>query len=156
MVALLVRSGANCEIRDVEGRICTKRTLQPALRITGFTALHVAVQFGCTHVAAYLIAKGQSPDDPDDTRMTPAMWAAYKVYNVDPLRMLATLGADLSKADGTYHNTPLHWAVVQGNHTAISTLLKLKVDLCVLNKVSFPYYSVLSSHSGKGNPARHC
>ncbi|KAH7698377.1 UPF0103/Mediator of ErbB2-driven cell motility (Memo-related) [Aphelenchoides avenae] len=35
-------------------------------------------------------------DDPYDKRMTPAMSAAYKVYNVDPLRMLATLGADLS------------------------------------------------------------
>ncbi|KAH7701502.1 UPF0103/Mediator of ErbB2-driven cell motility (Memo-related) [Aphelenchoides avenae] len=35
-------------------------------------------------------------DDPDDKRMTPAMSAAYKVYNVDPLRMLATLGANLS------------------------------------------------------------
>ncbi|KAH7732088.1 DHHC zinc finger domain containing protein [Aphelenchoides avenae] len=118
MVALLVRSGADCGIRDVEG----------------FTPLHVAVQFGCTPVAAYLVAKGQSPDDPDDTRMTPAMWAAYKVYNVDPPRMLATLGADLAKADGTYHNTPLHWAVVQGNHSAITTLLKLNVDLCALNK----------------------
>ena len=59
--------------------------------------MHIAVQFGCTPVAAYLIAKGQSPDTLDETQMTPAMWAAYKVYNVDPLRMLATLGADLSK-----------------------------------------------------------
>jgi hypothetical protein len=119
MVALLVRNGANCAIRDVEG----------------FTPLHVAVQFGCTPVAAYLIAKGQcTPDDPDDTYMTPAMWAAYKVYNVDPLSMLATLGADLTKVDGTYHNTSLHWAVVQGNHTAINTLLKLNVDLTAFNK----------------------
>lgn len=58
-------------------------------------------------MAAYLVAKGQSPDDPDDTRMTPAMWAAYKVYNVDPLRMLATLGADLSRTDGTYQYVQL-------------------------------------------------
>ncbi|KAH7729743.1 UPF0103/Mediator of ErbB2-driven cell motility (Memo-related) [Aphelenchoides avenae] len=50
----------------------------------------------CTPVAAYLVAKEQPPDDPDDKRITPAMSAAYKVYNVDPSKMLATLGADLS------------------------------------------------------------
>uniref|UniRef100_A0A914BZ09 Palmitoyltransferase n=1 Tax=Acrobeloides nanus TaxID=290746 RepID=A0A914BZ09_9BILA len=118
MIALLVRNGANYEIRDVEG----------------FTPLHIAVQFGCTPVAAYLIAKGQSPDTLDETQMTPAMWAAYKVYNVDPLRMLTTLGADLSKFDSTYHNAPLHWAAVQGNHVAINSLLKLNADLTALNK----------------------
>lgn len=79
---------------------------------------------------------GQSADDTDITRMTPAMWAAYKCYSVDPLKMLATMGADLEKCDGTYGNTALHWAVVQSNHTAINTLIKLNVKLDVVNKVS--------------------
>ncbi|KAI1725462.1 DHHC palmitoyltransferase domain-containing protein [Ditylenchus destructor] len=118
MVSLLVRSGADWSLRDVEG----------------FTALHISVQFGCTPVAAYLVAMGQSPDELDVTRMTPAIWAAYKVYGIDPLKMLATLGADLERSDGTYGNTPLHWAVVQGNHTAINTLIKLNADLMALNK----------------------
>lgn len=118
MVAVLVRNGADWTIRDVEG----------------FTALHVAVQFGCIPVAAYLIAMGQSPDELDTTRMTPSIWAAYKACSKDSLRMLAKLGADLEKTDSTYRNSPLHWAVAQGNHMAVSTLIKLNVNLSQLNK----------------------
>jgi ankyrin repeat protein len=33
-------------------------------------------------------------------------------------------------------NTPLHWAVVQSNHTAVSALLKLNVNLLPMNKVT--------------------
>lgn len=120
MVALLVRNGADWTLRDVEG----------------FTPLHIAVQFGCTPVVAYLIAMGQSPDELDSTKMTPAIWAAYKVYSVDPLRTLVMLGADVEKHDGNYKNTPLHWAIIQGNHTAINHLLSLNVDLTAKNKVS--------------------
>uniref|UniRef100_A0A1I8AHW8 Palmitoyltransferase n=1 Tax=Steinernema glaseri TaxID=37863 RepID=A0A1I8AHW8_9BILA len=118
IVALLIQNGANPDLRDVEG----------------FTPLHVAVQFSCTPVVAYLLAKGQSPDTPDETQMTPAMWAAFKVYSTDPLRMLATMGADLTKKDANYGNTALHWAVVQGNHMALNVLLDLNVDLTVSNK----------------------
>jgi len=64
MVALLVRNGADWTLRDVEG----------------FTPLHIAVQFGCTPVVAYLVSMGQSPDEFDSTKMTPAIWAAYKVW----------------------------------------------------------------------------
>lgn len=78
---------------------------------------------------------GQSPDELDMGHMTPAIWAAYKVYNVDPLKMLATMGADLSITDRVYGNTALHFAVVQGNRTAIQILIDLKVDLLAINKV---------------------
>lgn len=64
MVALLVNNGADQTMCDVEG----------------FTALHVAVQFAHTPIVAYLIAKGQSVDCPDESGMTPAMWAAYKIF----------------------------------------------------------------------------
>lgn len=67
--------------------------------------------------------------------MTPAMWAAYKINSVHLLRMLASMGADLEKSDGNYANTALHWAVVQGNYTAVNTLLKLLVNLEPINKV---------------------
>lgn len=67
--------------------------------------------------------------------MTPAMWAAYKINNVYPLRMLALMGADLEKTDANYVNTALHWAVIQGNHTAVDTLLKLVNNLEPVNKV---------------------
>lgn len=118
MVALLVTHGADLHLRDVEG----------------FTPLHVAVQFGRTPTAAYLIAAGQSVDERDETMMTPAMWAAYKVFSRDPLRMLIVMGADLSCTDTTCANTALHWAVIQGNHAAINVLLKFNVDLTVCNR----------------------
>jgi palmitoyltransferase len=79
---------------------------------------------------------GQSPDELDSTKMTPVIWAAYKVYSVDPLRTLVMLGADVEKQDGNYKNTPLHWAIIQGNHTAINHLLSLNVDLTAKNKVA--------------------
>ncbi|KHJ99697.1 ankyrin repeat protein [Oesophagostomum dentatum] len=63
MVAFLVTNGAQVEKRDVEG----------------FTPLHVAAQFGATPVVGYLVARGQSVDAPDESRITPAMWAAAKV-----------------------------------------------------------------------------
>ncbi|CAJ0962174.1 unnamed protein product, partial [Mesorhabditis belari] len=118
MVALLVRRGADLLVRDVEG----------------FTALHVAAQFGCTPVVAYLIAIGQSIDCSDVTRMTPLMWAAYKINQVDPLKLLLTLGADLERTDLTYSNTALHWAALQGNSTAINLLVKAGADLTCTNR----------------------
>ena len=101
--------------------------------------MHIAVQFGCTPVAAYLIAAGQSSDELDASRMTPVIWAAYKVNNIDPLQMLAKMGADLEKVDTAYRNSPMHWAVSSHNHTAVNILIKLKVDLMVLNKVLYRY-----------------
>lgn len=118
MVALLVANGADVSLRDVEG----------------FTALHVAVQFGRTPAAAYLIAAGQSVDARDETLMTPAMWAAYKVFSRDPLRMLITMGADLSCVDATYANTALHWAVIQGNHSALNLLIKHSPEINCRNR----------------------
>lgn len=75
------------------------------------------------------------------------------MYSKDPLKMLSKMGADLEKADSTYRqiialkinitqsytqylfrNTPLHWAVVQGNHTAVNVLVKLNVNLLSVNK----------------------
>uniref|UniRef100_A0A0M3HYQ7 Palmitoyltransferase n=2 Tax=Ascaris TaxID=6251 RepID=A0A0M3HYQ7_ASCLU len=118
MVAVLVNSGAAVNIRDVEG----------------FTALHVAVQFGRTPTAAYLIAAGQSVDERDESMMTPAMWAAYKVFSREPLRMLITMGADLSCTDTTYANTALHWAAVQGNHSALNILLRFSSEVAPRNR----------------------
>lgn len=118
MVALLIRNGADSTMRDVEG----------------FTPLHIAIQCGCIPVAAYLIAAGQSSDELDGSRMTPAIWAACKVYSSDALFMLARLGADLERPDMTHRNTPLHWAVIHRNHAAITALCKLEVDLLQQNK----------------------
>uniref|UniRef100_A0A0N5C3U7 Palmitoyltransferase n=1 Tax=Strongyloides papillosus TaxID=174720 RepID=A0A0N5C3U7_STREA len=118
MVALLMKHNADPYLRNVEG----------------FGAIHVAAQFGCTPVVAYLISKGVSPDEKDASSMTPAMWAAYKVHSLDLLKMLTTLKADVNMADISYGNTCLHWAVIQGNTSAVELLVSLDIDINKDNK----------------------
>ncbi|CEF60429.1 Zinc finger, DHHC-type, palmitoyltransferase domain and Ankyrin repeat and Ankyrin repeat-containing domain-containing protein [Strongyloides ratti] len=118
MVALLMKYDANPYLRNVEG----------------FAAIHVAAQFGCTPVVAYLISKGVSPDEKDASSMTPAMWAAYKVHSLDLLKMLVTLKADVNIADVSYGNTCLHWAVIQENTSAVELLVSLDIDINKDNK----------------------
>lgn len=109
-VVLLLAAGADPSIRDAEGISC----------------IHLAAQFGHTALVAYFIAKGVSPDLQDRGGMTALMWASWKVSALDPVRLLITLGANPSSIDHTHGNTPLHWAILARNHTAISTLV-LKV-----------------------------
>lgn len=45
-----------------------------------------------------------------------------------------TLGADLTLVDRANGNTALHWAAIQGNHTAVSILLKHGVSVEPVNK----------------------
>ncbi|KAI6241682.1 Palmitoyltransferase [Aphelenchoides fujianensis] len=118
MVALLIQNGANAEIRDGEG----------------FTALHIAAQFGSTPVVAYLVASGQSLNSADSSNMTPLMWAAFKVQNVNPLGVLLKFGADVNKTDSHFYNTALHWAAVPGNISAIRELVKAGANLEALNR----------------------
>lgn len=48
--------------------------------------------------------------------------------------MLITMGADLSCTDTTYANTALHWAVIQGNHSAVNVLIKYNAELVIRNR----------------------
>jgi ankyrin repeat protein len=118
MVALLVKNGANYNVMDGEG----------------FTVLHTACQYGRTPIACYLIAKGQSPDIRDASQMTPLMYAAARSVGHDPMHMLVSMGADINASDGIFGHTPLHFAVIHGNHSGISTLLKLGANPSILNK----------------------
>lgn len=93
-----------------------------------------ASQFGSTPVVAYLIASGQSVNSTDSSNMTPLMWSAFKVQNVNPLSVLLKLGADVNRTDSNYYNTALHWASVAGNLSAIRELLKIGAPLESLNK----------------------
>ena len=46
----------------------------------GYTAIHLAAQFGHTSIVAYLIAKGQDIDARDINGMTPLMWSCFRVF----------------------------------------------------------------------------
>jgi len=43
------------------------------------------------------------------------------------------MGADVNKKDLLHQHTPLHWAMLVGNHTALNLLTKQNVDLNALN-----------------------
>ncbi|CAD5221859.1 unnamed protein product [Bursaphelenchus xylophilus] len=118
IIALLIQNGADPEIKDGEG----------------FMALHIASQFGSTPVVAYLVASGQSPNALDSTKMTPLMWAAFKVQGLNPLNVLLQLGADVNLVDSNFHDTALHWAVISGNTYAVKELLKTGVKVEALNR----------------------
>ena len=62
-VVILMRAGADPNLKDYEGSSC----------------IHLAAQFGHTAICAYLIAKGINPDTPDRSGMTPLMWCSYKI-----------------------------------------------------------------------------
>lgn len=70
MVVLLMSGGADPSLRDGEG----------------YAAIHLAVQFARSDIAAYLLAKGCDPDLRDKNGMTPLMWACLRVYTTDPTR----------------------------------------------------------------------
>lgn len=118
-VILLVQAGADPTIRDVEGCSC----------------IHIASQFGHTSLVAYFIARGVNHDLQDRSGMTPLMWAAWRVCALDPVRLLLTLGANPSSVDYTHGNTPLHWAIMSRNATAITTLI-IKVGFLVVYRES--------------------
>lgn len=110
-IVLLMAAGADPSLRDAEGCSC----------------IHLAAQFGHTALVAYFIARGVNPDLQDRGGMTALMWAAWKISALDPVRLLLTLGANVSVVDHTHGNTALHWAILARNATAISTLI-LKVS----------------------------
>ncbi|XP_071100123.1 palmitoyltransferase ZDHHC17-like isoform X2 [Haliotis cracherodii] len=117
MVVQLMAYGADPSLRDGEGCSC----------------VHLAAQFGHTAIVAYLIAKGQDVDMVDRNGMTALMWASYRVFGYDPVRLLLTFGASVNKADKYQGNTPIHWASQTGNHLIIKMLLNAGADLNIEN-----------------------
>ena len=41
----------------------------------------------------------------------------------DPVRLLITFGASITKADRVHQSTALHWACMSGNHLVVKMLL---------------------------------
>lgn len=131
-VTLLVKAGADPTLRDA----------------TGFACIHLAAQSGFTSIVAYLVAKGINPNSSDRSAMTPLMWSAYKINNLDPTRLLLVLGASHSLTDNLHGNTALHWAIISKNNTAISTLVRHGADLDVPNFQNETPMTLLGPHIG--------
>lgn len=79
----LLHHGADHALQDIEGALPASAPLSThhdCAPCAGFTALHIAVQFGHTPLVAYIVARYECPDMRDSNGMTPAMWAATKMH----------------------------------------------------------------------------
>lgn len=118
-VVLLMNNGADPCFFDIEGRTC----------------LHIAAQFGFSAIVAYLIAKGIDVNLRDKSGMTALMWSSYKSLSLNPTNLLISLGASMSMQDDVHRNTPLHWALISRNPTAISILVTRGSPLNIKNSI---------------------
>uniref|UniRef100_A0A7M5V2J9 Palmitoyltransferase n=1 Tax=Clytia hemisphaerica TaxID=252671 RepID=A0A7M5V2J9_9CNID len=117
MVIMLMRHGADPSLEDNEG--CA--------------GIHLAAQFGHSTIVAYLLSKGVDVDVMDQNGMTPLMWASYRSFGIDPLRLILNFGASVNYCDSNYKNTALHWAIASSNTNSVPSLLKSGASLEATN-----------------------
>ncbi|ETV88024.1 hypothetical protein, variant 1 [Aphanomyces astaci] len=96
----------------------------------GINAFFVAVQSGHTILASYMIAMGSDVDTPsqDADKSTPLMWLCRYKFELDTMRMLIGLGANVHAVDGNGY-TALHWAAARDVPLAAKHLIDLGIDL---------------------------
>ncbi|PAA48605.1 hypothetical protein BOX15_Mlig003792g1, partial [Macrostomum lignano] len=114
---LLMRMGANPLLTDAEGLAC----------------LHLAAQFGYTHILAYLLAKGADPNLRDCKGMTALMWTALRVLQPDATRVLLAFDANPNASEPNSGNTPAHFAALGGNQIVLGCLDRAGVDWTAIN-----------------------
>ncbi|UMM43249.1 hypothetical protein L5515_018820 [Caenorhabditis briggsae] len=121
MCAMLVKAGAVCNIRDIQG----------------YTPIHLAIQGNHIGLVAYFLLKfDYAKDISDNSGMTPAMLCAKKSYTMFPLRLIVRAGADLSLKEHFSGNTALHLAAHDRNSSAVIELLQGNADVNIRNKQS--------------------
>ncbi|XP_026679261.1 palmitoyltransferase Hip14-like [Diaphorina citri] len=131
-VVLLIQHGADPTLMDSEGSTC----------------IHQAAQFGHTRIVAYLVAKGINVNLQDRNGMTALMWSAYKVFSLDPTRLLITFGASTTIQDKIHGNVALHWAIYAKNHVAITTLVSHTSSLEIPNAQGLTPFMLLEENIG--------
>eukprot|EP00124_Ichthyophonus_hoferi_P002484 Ihof_evm3s171 gene=Ihof_evmTU3s171 len=106
MIILLMKAGADPSIKDTQG----------------FNSLHLSAQFGHTYISAYLMAKGVDPDSVDIVGRTPLMWASFRVFYSDSVRILLSMKASINLQDAVM-NTAAHWAAGNNNMVTLEELV---------------------------------
>ncbi|OQR81724.1 palmitoyltransferase ZDHHC17-like [Thraustotheca clavata] len=102
--------------------------------INGYNAYFVAVQSGFTILAAYLVAMGCPVDtrSQDEKKITPLLWLCRYSFDLDTMRMLYGLGANIRATDA-YGNTGLHLAARSDVVKAVKFLLDHGADIYARN-----------------------
>ncbi|KAF0696013.1 Aste57867_13226 [Aphanomyces stellatus] len=119
-VALLLEHGADPKLVDRNG----------------IDAYFVAVQRGFTILSSYLIAIGCDVDtrSQDDVQMTPLMWLCRYNFELDTMRMLFGLDANIHLTDALGNTgRPLHLAATSDFVTAAKQLVDHGADIYAKN-----------------------
>ncbi|CCD62806.1 Palmitoyltransferase [Caenorhabditis elegans] len=121
MCAVLVKGGAVCNVRDIQG----------------YTPIHLAIQGNHVPLVAYFLLKFEyAKDISDNSGMTPAMMCAKRSFTMFPLRLIVRAGADLSLKEHFSGNTALHLAAQDRNSSAVMELLEGNANVNIRNKQS--------------------
>jgi len=88
----------------------------------GATALWLAADNGSALMVERLLAAGARPNVALPEGETPIMTAS-RTGSVDAVRALLAAGADVNATEDTRGQTALMWAVAQGHHAVVATLL---------------------------------
>ncbi|ETW01150.1 hypothetical protein H310_06753 [Aphanomyces invadans] len=96
----------------------------------GIDAYFVAVQSGHTILASYMIAMGCDVDTTSQNtdKSTPLMWLCRYKFELDTMRMLIGLGANIHAVDANGY-TALHWAASRDFAMAAKQLIDHGIDI---------------------------
>jgi len=117
MVLLLLSFGAETSLIDADG----------------FSPIHLATIFGHTSIVAYLVARGENVNQPDQSGVTPLMHAAFHVRERDPAQLLVRFGASVNYQHPITKNTALHSAISANNSHALQVLIDAGANTNIRN-----------------------